>query len=214
MAGTSISSSVTSTCCRAFEWRDGLTTKWRIAMCLGMAGITGFLAQIRIAMPWTPVPATGQVFAVLLAGVLMGRRYGAVSQIFYVALGVAGVPWFAGWTSGAVLGPTGGYLLGFAPAAALVGYFADPESRPSRRRLILAMGAGIAVIYVCGAVQFALVMQAGLSVTLMSAVLPFIAVDLAKALLAAGIASAILPRTHPGQGSSAARSQSVQKEEL
>jgi len=178
----------------AYAWRTGLAVGPRIVLCMIMAGLTGLLAQVRVVLPWTPVPVTGQVFAVLLAGVLMGRRYGAVSQALYVAVGVAGVPWFAGWSSGSVLGPTGGYLLGFIPAAALVGHVTDDRWAPSRARLAGAMVAGVTVIYFCGALQFALTTQVGFWATVTHAVAPFIPFDVAKAFLAAACASVILPQ--------------------
>jgi biotin transport system substrate-specific component len=121
-------------CLRFFVWRHRSTVAKKIALCFAAAAFTGLAAQIRVPLASTPVPVTGQVFAVLLSGVFLGRRYGALSQVIYVSLGAAGVPWFAGWTSGALLGLTGGYLVGFIPAAALVGWFAGLKLGPCRRR--------------------------------------------------------------------------------
>ena len=87
---------------RAFEWRSELPVAARIGLAFCMAGVTGLSAQVRVPLPFTPVPFTGQVFAVLLAGVLLGRYYGALSQLAYVGLGVAGVPW--GTAGGAGIG--------------------------------------------------------------------------------------------------------------
>ncbi|MFA4991708.1 MAG: biotin transporter BioY, partial [Candidatus Omnitrophota bacterium] len=87
----------------------------KFILAFGMAGLTGILAQLRIMLPWTPVPITGQTLAVLLAGVLLGRSWGGISQVIYVVLGVAGIPWFNGFAGGygVLLTPSGGYLLGF-----------------------------------------------------------------------------------------------------
>jgi biotin transport system substrate-specific component len=164
----------------------------RALACLAMAGLTGLLAQVRIPLPWTPVPLTGQVFAVLLAGVLLGGQLGAVSQMLYVVLGAAGLPWFAGWASASLLGATSGYLLGFVPAAALVGLLAQRRANPGRVRLTLAMLAGVAVIYACGAAWFALFTGFGLRTTLTCTVLPFVPLDIAKAIAAACVASLLL----------------------
>ena len=80
-------------------------------------------AFVRIPLPFTPVPATLQTFFVLLAGAYLGAGAGASSQVFYIALGAAGAPIFAGAACGlaALSGPTGGYLLGFAAAAFMIG---------------------------------------------------------------------------------------------
>ncbi len=188
---------------RTYEWRRGLSVPKKLALALGMAGLTGLLAQagFRVHMWNTPVPVTGQVFAVLLAGVLCGSGYGALSQVFYLALGVAGVPWFAQWSGGfAVLaGASGGYLIGFIVAAAVIGMVTDrlPASRSFWPQFGIMMG-GVALIYLCGAVQFSLVLRTGLRNTLLGAVFPFVFVDAVKAWLAAGISSRLL--LQPGDG--------------
>ena len=91
----------------------------KIILALGMAALTWILAQVRLFLPWTPVPVTCQTFAVLLAGVVLGKYWGGISQIIYVSL-------FAGF--GAIMGPTGGYLLGFILAALFIGYVIDTYS--------------------------------------------------------------------------------------
>ncbi len=187
---------------RAFEWRDGLDVPARVVLAFGMAALTGLTAQLRLPLPHTPVPVTGQVFAVLLSGVLLGGAYGALSQAIYVGAGAAGLPWFAGLSGGpaVILGVTGGYLVGFILAALLIGLVAG--SRPILRRplaMALLMLAGVGVIYLLGALQFSAVMHTGLKATLAGAVLPFIAWDVAKALLAASLASAILPKAPRGR---------------
>ncbi|MCE5328078.1 MAG: biotin transporter BioY [Planctomycetaceae bacterium] len=178
-----------------FHWRKRLAIGRKLALCLGMACLTGLLAQVRVPLPFTPVPVTGQVVAVLLAGILLGRRFGAVSQVIYVGLGAVGVPWFSGWTSGSLFGPTAGYLLGFIAAAGLIGWLVD--NHPSVRRLpwlLVLMSSGIGIIYLLGALQFAWVTRMDLTYTLKFAVLPFIPFDVAKAILAASVSSALLPK--------------------
>lgn len=180
---------------RLFRWRTDLAFGRKLALSMGIACFTGLLAQIRIPLATTPVPITGQVFGVLLAGALLGKHFGALSLVFYVGLGALGVPWFAGWTSAALFGPTGGYLIGFIPAAALVGWLID--SRPRLRRLWGLLGVmvlAVFLIYLFGAVHFAWMMRTDVTTTLLMAVWPFIPFDLAKALVAAVVATILLPK--------------------
>jgi biotin transport system substrate-specific component len=175
-----------------FKWRCERTPLVMLLLSFGMAAVTGLAAQVRIPLAHTPVPVTGQVFAVLISGILLGGRYAGFSQILYVGLGAAGVPWF---TAGGLLPHTVGYLIGFVPAAFLVGVLSD---RYVRARLLLpqagVMLGGVLVIYLCGALWFAVLMHTGLAETLALAVVPFIGFDLLKAFAAAGLASSVLPR--------------------
>jgi len=178
-----------------FRWRAALSVAEKVALSAGMAVFTGLVAQVRIPLPFTPVPITGQVFAVLLAGVLLGGTYGALSQLMYVAAGAAGLPWFAGWAGGLPLGPTGGYLFGFIPAAALIGWLTERHIKlRSLAGQASLMMLAVGVIYLFGAVQFALVMRTGLWATLVGAVLPFIGVDAIKALAVACLSNVLLPK--------------------
>ena len=97
------------------------------ALVIGFALLTAVAAQITIPLPWTPVPVTGQTFAVLVAGAALGWRRGAASQLLYVAMGAVGLPFYADGASGwdGLSGATGGYLVGFVIAAALVGALAE-----------------------------------------------------------------------------------------
>lgn len=104
----------------------------------------------RFEIPYQPVPFTLQTLVVLLAGAFLGARNGAASQLLYLMAGVAGLPVFAGGAIGltVLLGPTGGYLLAFPVAAALIGLLLD-EKR-SLLRTVLAMAAGLFVIFAVG----------------------------------------------------------------
>ncbi len=184
---------------RAFKWTTELSTAQKILLALGMAGVTGLCAQIRVYLGFTPVPVTGQVFAVLLSGVLLGSGYGSLSQVFYIALGMCGVPWFQGWSGGLtylIHSPTLGYLIGFVFAALLIGRMT--ERHVAARGFVPQLGlmlAGVAVIYLAGAVYFAAFMHTGVAETIEMAVVPFIFVDLVKAAAVASISSALLPNT-------------------
>ncbi len=186
-----------------FSWRDSLSITGRITLALGMAIATGLLAQVRVPLPWTPVPLTGQTFAVLLAGVLLGRRWGGISQVLYVTLGVAGVPWFAGWSGGSavLLGPTGGYLIGFVLAAMFVGHFSERCLRGRKFAYLfgLLLIANFVFIHVPGLVHLRVwYALAGGSATsfkmlFLAGTAPFIVGDIVKVGAAATVAAAITP---------------------
>ena len=105
-----------------FKWRFELNFAYKLTLAIFFALLTGILAQIKIFIPGMPVPFTGQVFGVFLAGILLGT-WGGISQIMYFGLGIAGIPWFAGYGSGLtyIMGPTGGYIIGFIFAAFFIG---------------------------------------------------------------------------------------------
>ena len=191
-----------------FKWRYELTLVHKIILAFAFACITGLVAQFRFYLPWTPVPITGQVFAVLLAGVLLGR-FGGVSQIMYVGLGAVGLPWFAGFNGGLayIAGPTGGYIIGFILAAFFVGYFTDRyvKSRKFVAMFPLMLFATFVLIYVPGLVQLYLwsTLVAGTSVGIIElltmGMIPFIAGDVTKTVVAAAVANAVTPKTAYGR---------------
>lgn len=187
-----------------FNWRCNLTFANKITLALGMACATGLLAQIRVPLPWTPVPVTGQTFAVLLSGVILGRWWGGISQVAYVAVGVAGIPWFSGASGGlsALAGPTGGYLFGFILAALFIGYFTDKyvRARNFPSLLVLMFFANFILIHGLGLLQlgFWLGLTKGTSpafwdLFLMGTV-PFIVGDITKIVAAAALSSSIIPK--------------------
>jgi len=184
-----------------FRWRYDLSIPKKISLALGMAALTGLLAQVRIPLPWTPIPITGQTFAVLLAGVLLGRRWGGISLAIFAGLGFAGLPWFSGWESG--LGATRGYIIGFIPAALFLGYFTDRyiRSRSFFSMLGLMLFANFILIYVPGLLWLWLWLKvvAGTSPTFIvlmgMAVIPYIAGDITKAVAAAAIARGVTPKS-------------------
>ncbi len=180
---------------KVFNWKDSLSVPSKTALALATALLIGACAQIRFHLPGTPVPVTGQVFAVLLCGALLGTGYGALSLAFYLGLGYAGVPLFTGFSAGsaALIGVTGGYLVGFLPAVLFIGFAVKQQSLKSPLNLILIMLGGVGIIYYFGAMQFAAFTGAGLSQTISHAVLPFILFDIGKAVAAGSLAYALLP---------------------
>ncbi len=174
-----------------------------VALSLGFAALTGVAAQVRVLLPFSPVPITGQTFAVLLAGVALGWRYGGLSQGLYAAIGAAGVPWFAGGGAGVgvLLGPTGGYVVGFVLAAVFVGYLTDyvPRLRRFRYLVVVLAVVNFGVIHLLGASYLGVYgwLFEGTVPTieslLVQGVLPFVPGDVAKLVLVAGIGSAVVP---------------------
>lgn len=154
----------------------------------GYAGLVGLSAQVVIHLPFTPVPITGQTFAVLLGGMAAGTRRGAAGMLLYLVLGLVGVPWFAGGTGGfSILAPTLGYLVGFVFAATLLGWLARRGLDRHPLTVILSLVAGNLLIYAFGATWLALRLHLGPSATLSDGVTPFLLGDAIKAVLAAAL---------------------------
>jgi len=178
-----------------YEWLHDLAWAKRLFLALLVAVVTGIAAQIRIPLGFTPVPITGQVFTVLLCGVILGNIYGGLSMILYMAIGFAGVPWFSGAASGLPIGPTTGYIIGFIPAAFFIGSVTQRYKQTHSFLFLLGlMTVAISIIHICGAAHFALFMKTNLKTTLYMAVLPFLPIDLIKALFAACTARILLPK--------------------
>ena len=148
---------------------------------------TALTARITIPLPFTPVPITLQVMAVLLAGLVLGPRAGAASQLVYLISIAAGLPLDAKALGPAALtGPTAGYLFGFVPAAFATGWLAKrlPAARVS---LFLGAVVGVAIIYAAGTIWLAPAVGS-LRTAWMLGVAPFILTDLVKAIVAAAVA--------------------------
>ncbi len=141
-------------------------------------------AQVAIPVPWSPVPITGQTFAVLLSGAVLGARRAFLAQALYLVEGSMGLPVFAGGAAGLATfaGPTGGYLMAFPFAAALTGALAARgwDRRPAT--MFAAMLLGSAVIFALGLIQLSrFVPQEQLFA---AGLLPFVPGDLVKSALA------------------------------
>lgn len=180
-----------------FRWRYELATVKKLYLAIGMACFTGAVAQIYIPLPFTPVPITGQVLGALMSGVVCGGAFGAVSQLIYVALGIIGLPWFAGATGGfhIITSPTMGYLVGFIVSAFLIGKLTDRKI--GNRKFLPQLGLmiiGVVIIYSFGALGLAIAIRSGLWETIVKGVIPFIVADMIKSCIAAGISSSILPK--------------------
>jgi biotin transport system substrate-specific component len=145
-------------------------------------------ARVSVPLPLTPIPGTLQTLAVLLAGAILGARAGAASQASYILMGMAGLPVFAlpGSGPGYLLGPTGGYLVGFIAAAFVVGSVLRMSGGRGVLAAALAFLLGAATIHVCGLAWLSVVLGDP-AAALRAGVLPFVLFDLAKVVVATGI---------------------------
>jgi biotin transport system substrate-specific component len=157
-----------------------------VLLVIAAAALTALAAQWRIELPFTPVPVTGQTFAVLLSGAALGSRLGALGQLLYVAVGAVGAPVFTDARGGmeVVRGATGGYLIGFIFAAALIGWMAERRQDRTFPTMFTAFIVGSAVIYVFGVIGFMAAEDIGLSSAMATGVVPFVFGDVIKATAA------------------------------
>ncbi len=149
--------------------------------------VTAGAAQLEIRLPWTPVPITGQSFAVLLTGLVLGPRRAFLAQMLYLTEGAMGLPFFAGGAAGfaKLLGPSGGYLMAFPFAASLTGLLAERGWDRNPFTMFAAMLSGSAIIFGVGLLQLSRFVPA--DALLASGLLPFIPGDLIKSAIAAGV---------------------------
>lgn len=140
-----------------------------------------------ISIPLPPVPITMQTLFVNLAGALLGGYLGAMSQIVYILLGVIGLPVFAGGKAGAgvLLGPTGGYLIGFVVGAYVIGKLTAIRKNPGVVWLVGAMVLGISMVYMLGLTQLIVVAKLDFERAIAVGLLPPLPGDILKIIIAA-----------------------------
>jgi len=165
----------------------------RAAAVLFVTVLTIVAAQVSIPLPFTPVPFTLQPMVVLLGGAALGARLGMSSQLLYLAIGLAGLPVFAASPTlpqgfARLLGPTGGYLMSYPIAAFVAGYLAERGFDRRYVTSVLAMAAGLAVIFAVGVAWIAWgVPHAGFSTAIATGLVPFVPADIVKIFLAATV---------------------------
>ncbi len=184
---TLVTSAVPGTLAQRLMPRSGFLANHWLANALLIVGGSLFVAlsaQIRIPLPFTPVPITGQTLGVLLVGSLLGSRQGLLSMLLYLLLGAVGLPFFAGGNSGvAVLyGATAGYLAAFPLTALLVGWLAERGWDRRVGTMVASMALGSVVIYTLGVSWLAL--HIGLTAAVANGLLPFVVGDIIKIALA------------------------------
>jgi biotin transport system substrate-specific component len=146
-------------------------------------------ASAQFAIPIGEVPITGQTFAVLLTGALLGSRLGAAAVIAYLIEGALGLPFFAAGGSGIArfMGPSGGYLIAFPAAAYVTGAFAEFGWDRRYHTAVIAMAIGSGVILATGWAFYTVVTNTPANVSFSLAVLRFIPVDIIKIALGAAV---------------------------
>jgi biotin transport system substrate-specific component len=174
-------------------------TSLRVASVLFLTALTAAAAQISVHIPFTPVPLTLQPMVVLIGAAALGARLGMLSQVLYLMLGVAGLHVFA---ASPVLpqgpmrlfGPTGGYLLAYPFAAFVTGYLAERGFDRRYLTSVLAMLAGLCVLFLGGVIwlaYFAIPTPVGIRAALAAGLYPFVLPDLLKVCAASGVLPAV-----------------------
>ena len=171
----------------------------RAAAVLFMTALTAAAAQVSFSIPFTPIPFTMQPMVVLMAGLALGPRLGMASQMLYLLAGIAGLPVFAASLTlppgmARLLGPSGGYLLSYPFAAFVTGWLAAKGFDRRYWTSVVAMLAGLAVVYAIGVLWLGLLTSSlgtgaaiGLRAAFVAGVVPFIAADVLKLVFAAGV---------------------------
>ena len=166
---------------------SGLLTD--VLLVLAGTGFVAIAAQVKIDLSFTPVPITGQTFAVVLVGASLGALLGLASLGLYLFVGALGAPVYAdgqhGWD--VLTGPTGGYIIGFVVAACLTGFLAQQRWDRRFSSAVAAMLTGNVVIYLFGLPWLAAKINTGLEDTLEAGLYPFVVGDLLKLYLAGAL---------------------------
>lgn len=162
------------------------------------AALTAVLSQISIPIPFTTVPLTMQIFAVALVGIILGAKNGFISMIIYLLLGSIGMPVFAELSGGIgiLLGPTGGFLLGYPFMAFIIGFVS--QRYHYKVYIFIGMILGLVVDYLMGTIIFSLAMRTSIYESLLMCVLPFILLDMIKIILATSVGITINKRIQVG----------------
>lgn len=172
-----------------------LTTR-EIIFCGLFAALISILAQISIPLPFTAVPFTLQNFGIIITGLILGSKCGFISTLIYLTLGGIGIPVFAQFSAGigVLFGPTGGYLLGYPIMAFIIGYF--KEKFNSNILTSLSMVIGLVIVYFLGTIMFSFITGNTIINSILYCVIPFIAADLLKLVLAYIVFQAISKRLY------------------
>lgn len=164
------------------------------------AAVTGVCSWIAIPLPFTPVPVTLATLSVLMAGSLLGFRYGSLSIIIYVLIGMIGAPVFTAGSSGlgVLAGPTGGYIIGYIIAAAITGLLIDNFTKKAtgkKEYLFMAVAMVVATVacYLVGTIWFCFVSSTHFIAALLMCVVPFLAGDALKIVAAILLTKKIRP---------------------
>lgn len=163
----------------------------KMALASLFAAMIAVGAYVKIPIPFSPVPITLQVFFIFLAGAMLGSRWGTLSVIVYLLLGIIGLPVFSGGASGPgiLFGPTGGYLISFAVAAFLIGKLSEKRGTSNVLLNATFMLAGLCIIYLLGTPYLAYTANITIENAIKLGIIPFLPADLLKVALASVIVS-------------------------
>lgn len=169
-----------------------------VALVGGAALLTALLAQVAIPVAGSPVPITGQTLAVVVTAAALGPLRGVAGQALYLLLGMVGLPFYSEATGGVevVVGATGGYLLGFLPAAYLIGLAARHGQDRRFTRALPLFAAGQLVIFAVGVPWLAVVADLSAAQALEAGFYPFLVGGAVKAAIAAGLLSGLWRRVN------------------
>jgi biotin transport system substrate-specific component len=164
-----------------------------LILCALFAALTVVGAIIQIPLPFTPVPISLATLSVYLAGGLLGAKCGVLSQVVYILLGAIGLPVFSNFQGGVgvIVGPTGGYIIGYVTAALVVGLIAGSDRHTPVWKLTVAMIAGTAACYIPGTAWFMISTGTGLVSALSFCVIPFLIGDTLKIIAAVLLVKAL-----------------------
>ncbi|MCI8554395.1 MAG: biotin transporter BioY [Clostridiales bacterium] len=172
------------------------TTIRKMVLCALFAALTAVLSQISIPIGLGLVPINLATFAVFCAGALLGSKLSPLSFAVWAVLGAVGVPVFAGFRGGlgALFGPTGGYIIGYIPAAFITGLLIEKFNRNNKILLYFAaMLAGMLTYFILGTAWYMVSVHVGLWRALMACVIPFLPGDFIKMAAAAFLAKKLRP---------------------
>ena len=174
----------------------------QVGLAVVFAALVSLGGYLRIPIPGNPVPVTLQVSFVMLAGASLPPALAAASMVLFVTAGLTGLPVFSGGGAGLLylLGPTGGYVLGFIGGAALCAFIIR-DRRDSFPRVVAGMLAGLMTIYCFGVLRLAIYLAGDAAMSFRLGVLPFLTMDLLKVAAAAAVVagtSALLPKRSDG----------------
>lgn len=172
-----------------------------LVMCGFFSALICVCAFVTIPLPFTPVPITLQTFAVSFAGIYLGKKYGVISVVTYISLGVAGLPVFSGMRSGAgmLIGPTGGFILGFAVSVFLIGLAYEQINKRfsnvnQTAAITFSIVFGNVAMYICGISWYMNSVNAPFAAALAATVMPFILGDIFKLFLAVTLSRIFIKR--------------------
>lgn len=170
-----------------------ITTK-KIVICSLFVALMSIFAQISIPLGFTPVPINLGPMIVLLCGAILGSKLGALSMLIYLMIGAIGAPVFANFSGsfGIIIGPTGGYIIGYIACAFIVGILIEKLSF-TNFTIVISMILGMIACYTIGTIWFMIITKTELVASITLCVLPFIPGEILKIIAATSLTKKLRP---------------------